>query len=85
MTQPQYRTFQETEAILKSAIKLPGRKIKEIADEIGINPNVFYKWKTSNAHLSPQKADALLLFFLKNEPDRLRIAEFLYYKTINNE
>ena len=64
-----YNTFAEIEALLKIAIELPGSSIKEIAAATAIKPNTLYKWKSNeNAHLSPQKADALLLYFIQNEP-----------------
>ena len=61
-------TFAETEAILKLAIALSQNSVKEIAAASGIKPSRLYKWKTTEGHLSPQKADALLLYFLENEP-----------------
>ena len=73
-----YNTFAEMEALLKIAIELPGSSIKEIAAATGIKPNTLYKWKSNeNAHLSPQKADALLLYFIQNEPERLFVAELI--------
>lgn len=70
-----YNTFAETEALLLAAIVLSGRSIREIGAATGIKPNTLYKWKSSNVHLSPQKADALLLYFMQNEPERLELAE----------
>ena len=78
-----YNTFAETEALLQTAIGLPGRSIKEIAAATGIKPNTLYKWKSSNGHLSPQKADALLLYFIQNEPDRLERSEALLHANAN--
>lgn len=72
-----YNTFAETESLLQTAIGLPGRSVKEIAEETGINASTLYKWKTTSVHLSPQKADALLLYFMKNEPTRLDAAEII--------
>ena len=77
-----YTTFAETEALLQTAIGLPGYSIKEIATATGINASTLYKWKTTSVHLSPQKADALLLYFLENEPDRLEAAELLLRHSI---
>ncbi len=78
-----YNTFAETEALLQTTIKLPGRSIKEIAAATGIKPNTLYKWKSSGkGHLSPQKADALLLYFIQNEPERLETADLLQTGTI---
>lgn len=62
---------------MQTAIGLPDRSIREIAAATGIKPNTLYKWKTSNVHLSPQKADALLLYFIQNEPDRLELADLM--------
>ncbi len=83
-----YKTFAETESLLHTAIELPGRSIKEIAAATGILPNTIYKWKSSSkAHLSPSKADALLLYFIQNKPERLEFADLIqsgttlqYYK-----
>lgn len=73
-----YNTFAEMEALLLTAIELPGSSIKEIAAATDIKPNTLYKWKSNeNAHLSPQKADALLLYFIQNEPERLAEADLI--------
>ncbi len=78
-----YNTFAETEALLQTTIKLPGRSIKEIAAATGILPNTLYKWKSSGkAHLSPQKADRLLIYFIQSEPERLEFAESLQAGTL---
>ena len=81
-----YNTFAEMEALLKTAIELPGSSIKEIAAATGILPNTLYKWKSSGkAHLSPSKADALLLYFIQNEPERLAEADLIQaINTIKN-
>ena len=71
----QYTTFSEMETLLLSAINLPGRNTREIAAATGVKPNTLYKWKTTEVHLSPSKADALLLYFIQNEPKRLELAE----------
>ena len=70
-----YTTFAETEALLKTAFGLPGNAIKDIAAATGILPNTIYRWKSSGGHLSPSKADALLIYFMENEPQRLQLAE----------
>lgn len=70
-----YNTFAETEALLKTAFGLPGNTIKDVAAATGILPNTIYKWRTSSVHLSPSKADALLIYFMENEPQRLQLAE----------
>ena len=72
-----YKTFAEMEAILLTAIELPGRSIKDISAATGIKASTLYKWKTTKAHLSPQKADILLLYFMQNEPLRLKLADKL--------
>ena len=71
----QYTTFAETEALLQTALDLKGRNIKEIGEITGIKPNTLYKWKTTKVHLSPAKADALLMYFEQNEPQRLELAK----------
>lgn len=70
-----YHTFAETEALLLTALKLPGRSTKDVAAATGIKANTLYKWKTTDVRLSPDKTDALLLYFMKNEPQRLQLAE----------
>ena len=70
-----YTTFAELETLLLTAINLPGSTIKEIASTTGIKANTLYKWKTTPNHLSPEKADRLLLYFMENEPERLELAE----------
>lgn len=70
-----YTTFAETEALLQTAINLRGNSTKSVAAATGIKANTLYKWKTTNVRLSPDKADALLLYFMKNEPQRLELAE----------
>lgn len=77
----QYTTFAETEALLRTAINLRGETVKSISAATGINADTFYKWKTTTVHLSPAKADALLLYFMENEPNRLELAEYLYNNT----
>ena len=60
-------TFAKTESLLKLAMTLSQNSVKQIAEATGIKPNTLYKWKTTDAHLSPQKADTLLLYFINNE------------------
>ena len=76
-----YNTFAELETLLLIAIGLSGRSIKDIAAATGIKSNTLYKWKTTSAHLSPIKADALLLYFQENEPQRLELAEIMLTTT----
>ena len=71
----QYTTFAETEAILRTAINMKGNTVKDIAAATGIKADTLYKWKTTEGHLSPSKADTLLLYFIQNEPQRLELAE----------
>lgn len=70
-----YATFAEMERLLLTAIGLPGSSIKTIAAATDIKVNTLYKWKTTNVHLSPEKADCLLLYFMEQEPARLELAE----------
>ena len=70
-----YTTFAEMETLLLTAINLPGTTIKTIAAATGIQANTLYKWKTTPNHLSPEKADKLLLYFMEQEPERLELAE----------
>ncbi len=70
-------TFAETEALLRLAITLSKTSVKLIAEECGVKANTLYKWKTTDVHLSPQKADALLLYFYRKEPQTLIAAEIL--------
>ena len=71
----QYITFAETENILRIAINMRGHTVKNIAAATGIKADTLYKWKTTEGHLSPAKADALLLYFINKEPQRLELAE----------
>ena len=75
----QYTTFAETEALLLTAVSLPGSSIKTIAAATGIQANTLYKWKTTPNHLSPQKADRLLLYFMEQEPQRLELADTILH------
>jgi uncharacterized protein YjcR len=54
---------------------MKGHTVKDIAAATGIKVDTLYKWKTTEAHLSPAKADALLLYFINKEPQRLELAE----------
>ena len=71
----QYTTFSHTESLLLTAIQLPGESIQTISAATGIKANTLYKWKTTPVHLSPEKADKLLLYFMEHEPDRLELAD----------
>ena len=77
----QYTTFAETEALLLTAINMKGNTVKDIGAATGIRADTLYKWKTTKVHLSPAKADALLLYFMESEPKRLELAEYLYNNT----
>ena len=70
-----YNTFAELETLLLTAINLPGTTIKSIAEATGIKANTHYKRKTTPVHLSPEKADCLLIYLMENEPARLELAE----------
>ena len=72
-------TFAETEILLKTAITLSDNSIKGIAAACNIKANTLYKWKTTNVNLSPAKSDALLTYFMENEPQTLIAAELLNY------
>ena len=79
-------TFAEIEELLKSAIILSQNSVKHIAATSGIKASTLYKWKTTDGHLSPAKADTLLLYFLENEPQAIvaaavlnRVLELLYF------
>lgn len=60
--------FTEIETILLNAVKLSDNSVKTIADATNIKASTLYKWKTTKVHLSPSKADTLLLYFMENEP-----------------
>lgn len=47
-----YTTFAETEALLLTAIGLPGRSNKDITAATAINPNTLYKRKSSSNHMT---------------------------------
>ena len=73
----EYIPFAAMEQLLLTAIGLPGATIKSIAAATGIQANTLYKWKTTPVHLSPEKADKLLLYFMEHEPNRLELAELV--------
>ena len=64
---PYFNTL-ETERVLLTAFELSDNSVKTIAGASGINSSTLYKWKTTDVHLSPSKMDALLLYFIENEP-----------------
>ena len=72
-----YNTSLQTEALLLTAISLPGRSIKQISTDSGIKASTLYKWKTSKTHLSPTKMDKLLVYFMYKEPERLEFADLI--------
>lgn len=72
-----YTTFAEMENLLLTTVCLPGSTIKKIAAATGIKANTLYKWKTTPVHLSPEKADKLLLYFIEHDPGRLELAELV--------
>lgn len=52
--------------------------MKDIAAASGIKANTLYKWRTNEkVHLSPAKADALLLYFQEKEPKAIVAAIIL--------
>ena len=63
-----FNTFSDTERLLLTAFELSNNSVKSIATETNINCATLYKWKTTSVHLSPSKADTLLLYFMENEP-----------------
>ena len=63
-----FNIFSDTERIILTAFELSDNSVKSIADATGIKPSTLYKWKTTDVHLSPSKANALLLYFIENEP-----------------
>ncbi len=65
---PHFSTFSETERLLLTAFEMSDNSVKSIADATNINCATLYKWKTTSVHLSPTKADTLLLYFMENEP-----------------
>lgn len=66
---PYFNTFLETERLLLTAFELSDNSVRSIAAASKINSATLYKWKTQESvHLSPSKADALLLYFMENEP-----------------
>ena len=69
----------ETEALLKSAVILSQNTIKQIASLSNIKASTLYKWKTTDVHLSPQKMDALLIYFIENEPQAIIEASVLNF------
>ena len=71
-------TFSDTESILLLAVKISDNSVKTISDATGIKASTLYKWKTTNVHLSPAKADILLRYFMESEPLTLLQAVLLY-------
>lgn len=74
-------TFTEIESILLLAVKISDNSVKTISDATGIRANTLYKWKTTKVHLSPSKADTLMLYFMESEPLTLIQAVLLYTQT----
>ena len=71
-------TFSDTESILLLAVKISDNSVKTISDATGIKASTLYKWKTTNVHLAPAKADILLRYFMESEPLTLLQAVLLY-------
>lgn len=77
-------TFADTELMLRTAISISENSIKDIASGANIKANTLYKWKSNNkVHLSPSKADSLLLYFENEEPHTLLVAELLIIVYLN--
>lgn len=57
--------YAETELLLLIALSLSPNSVKTIAEKTNIKASTLYKWKTTDVHLSPPKADALLSYFLE--------------------
>ena len=57
----------EKELLLLIAVSLSPSNIKDIAISAGLKPSLIYKWKTSGAHLSPEKADVLPKCFIEKK------------------
>lgn len=74
--------YTEIEALLLTALALSPNSVKDIATATNIKPSRLYKWRTTSGHLSQSKQEALMLYFMKNEPDILILA--LIVKTITN-
>ena len=63
------------EPLLLTTINMKGNTVKAITVATDIKTDTLYKWRTTDVHLSPTNADALLLYFINNEPQRLEFAE----------
>ena len=74
-------TFTEIESILLLAVKISDNSVKTISEATNIKASTLYKWKTTTVHLSPTKADTLLLYFMESEPFTLIQAVLLYTQT----
>ena len=64
-------TYEETDALLKLALKLSENSVKQIAAESRINADTLYKWKTMVRNLSPQNLDRLMIYFMEKEPQAI--------------
>ena len=64
-------TYEETDALLKLALKLSENSVKQIAAESRINSDTLYKWKTMVRNLSPQNLDRLMIYFMEKEPQAI--------------
>ena len=67
----------ETELLLTIAMIISPSSVKDIAAATGIKASRLYKWRTTDSHLSPQKMDALLSYFMENELFTLIVAEIV--------
>jgi hypothetical protein len=55
-------TYEEMDALLKVALKLSEKSVKQIAAESGIHADTLYIWKTMDRHLMPQNVDVLFSY-----------------------
>ena len=73
-----YRTFTQLEDILRIALNIKGRSIKDTAQMVNIKLNTLYKWNCGAMHFSPNNIEKLLIYFQEYEPVRLMYAEKIY-------
>ena len=63
--------YSEMEALLLIALSLSPTRVKDVATATGIKSSRLYKWKTKVGHLSQQKQEILMAYFIENEPNIL--------------
>jgi len=64
---------------IRTAINLPGQTIKSISAAAGIRANTLYKRNTTSIHLSPEKTNRLLLYFIEYEPKHPELADTILH------